>query len=546
MTANYSLSGVREAVIRHRGKVFFFLLAVIAASGLTAALTPRSYRSEGKLLVRLGRENATLGPTATLGSESVVAVPSSREPDINSAVELLCSRAVLEKVVDAVGPEKILSPDAPAVSGQSAERRPNRQGEPEAAALAAVAGGDVRGGLSGWWDRYRSDRTLPSRERAVRTLIQRVSAVPVHRSNVIVVSCEGPSPEWAQAVVANLMDCFLSEHVRMNRPRSSREFFASQFARVQRELAEAEGRLRDLRATTGLISPADQRKAMVDRVSRLEDDLLHAEGAAAVAETRLQHLQAKLVELPARQLASATEGFGNEGSDRMADQLYALEVRREEAAAKYAPEHPVMVQLEQQVAAARELLKHRPKTRTQTTTTKSRVLEEAEVALFQEQYAMASSRAQAESLRSQLARARHSLELFNGQEMQIAALERDAEIKRGACRTYAASLEEATTDQAIQSQRISNLTVAEPATFEPVAVRPRKGVILGSGLLLGLCGALALALACDLSDHRLRKPEDVERELNLPVLGCIPRLQEHEVALFRNGDGNGRRHTDDG
>ena len=54
-------------------------MAVMTAVVLAIVLMPRAYRSQAKLLIRLGRENVTLDPTATLGQPPVVVVPQSRE-----------------------------------------------------------------------------------------------------------------------------------------------------------------------------------------------------------------------------------------------------------------------------------------------------------------------------------------------------------------------------------------------------------------------------------------------------------------------------------
>ena len=51
---------------------------------------PEIYRSDAKLMVRIGRESVTLDPTATTGQ--VIAVGPSRESEINSEMEILKSR----------------------------------------------------------------------------------------------------------------------------------------------------------------------------------------------------------------------------------------------------------------------------------------------------------------------------------------------------------------------------------------------------------------------------------------------------------------------
>src|SRR5437660_3163225 len=95
-------------VYRQRRKAIAVALAVLFVTALVTWLSPRAYRAQAKLFVRLGRENATLDPTATLGQAQVVAVQQSRENEINTAAEVLKSRVLVDQVVDAVGPRAIL------------------------------------------------------------------------------------------------------------------------------------------------------------------------------------------------------------------------------------------------------------------------------------------------------------------------------------------------------------------------------------------------------------------------------------------------------
>src|SRR5437764_12111613 len=95
-------------IFRHRRKALTCALAILAATALITLVSPRAYRSQAKLFVRLGRENATLDPTAAVGQGPVVAVPQSRDAELVTAVEILKSRILVEKVVDAIGPPTIL------------------------------------------------------------------------------------------------------------------------------------------------------------------------------------------------------------------------------------------------------------------------------------------------------------------------------------------------------------------------------------------------------------------------------------------------------
>ena len=82
-----------------RGTATFLIL--ITGAGIATLVCPRTYQSEARIYVRLGRETVHLDPTATTGQ--TVQLADSREREIFSVLELLRSRALFEKVVDQLG-----------------------------------------------------------------------------------------------------------------------------------------------------------------------------------------------------------------------------------------------------------------------------------------------------------------------------------------------------------------------------------------------------------------------------------------------------------
>src|SRR3989304_8232729 len=85
-------------LFRHKWKVVLFFLAVMVTVTVGTLLTPKSYQSEAKIMVRLGRESVSLDPTATTGS--VISVGQSRENEVKSGLGILKSKDLVEKVVD--------------------------------------------------------------------------------------------------------------------------------------------------------------------------------------------------------------------------------------------------------------------------------------------------------------------------------------------------------------------------------------------------------------------------------------------------------------
>jgi polysaccharide biosynthesis protein PslE len=433
-------------------------------------------------------------------------------------------------VVDALGPAFVLYNNATDAAEEQTNDSPGWARQARERVGAAVANARQ------WIRETEGAPEVSDRDRAVAELLKCCTVSAGRKSNMVGIECRGPSPQWAQQVVAKLIDLYQAEHMRLNRPQGSLEFFTEQSERSRRELTKKEEELRDLKTATGLASPADQRLALVTRITRLQDDLLQAEAARAVAESKVQVLRDQLATVPEKRVREQTAGVGNNGTDMMRQELYQLQIRKEEAAAKYTEAHPRMQQAIHQVAAAEEVVRNEEPTRTHVTTATNRVHEEAQLALMVEEPALASLQAKSGTLQRQLAGVRGELKSLNENELRIAKLQREVELCQVSYRKYATDLEQARIDMALQEQRMSNISVAQPATYEPKPVYPRKGSMLLFGLMFGVFGGVGLALLADWRDHSFHAAADVERRLDMAVLGSIPRLREKELKV----DGNGK------
>src|SRR6188768_2366672 len=91
IAAPHSHNPLRAALrvpLRHKKKAISFFVGVMTLGVLAAFFMPKTYRSEGKLLLRLGRENMAIDPTAAVGSSSIVMPQQTRESEILSVLEV--------------------------------------------------------------------------------------------------------------------------------------------------------------------------------------------------------------------------------------------------------------------------------------------------------------------------------------------------------------------------------------------------------------------------------------------------------------------------
>ena len=187
--------------------------------------------------------------------------------------------------------------------------------------------------------------------------------------------------------------------------------------------------------------------------------------------------------------------------------------------------HPDVQRLRRQASAAKDLLTQVEQDREQVTEGPNRVYEEAQLQLLKDEPLLSSLRAKAESLRAQLEQERAEFRALNENSVRLLRLEREFALQETTYRRYAENLEQAQIDRALEAERISNISVVQPATYDAKAVWPRLPVHLGLGVLLALAAAAGLALLCERLDPSLKTREEVQRSLGQPVLATVVSAQ---------------------
>ena len=191
-------------VIFRRKKLFvlFFLATMIVVFAITF-LSPKIYRSEASLLVKLGRESVMIDPTATIGQ--IANVRQDRTSEINSELQILRSRDLYETVVGRLGVETFQK-------GYTGSGKIGSSAVQEFLGWMKSMKSELIGRIRSFLNtdaEAETARKQREREKTVDELMQNVAVQAVPESNVITLSYDGESPEMAHKVLQTLI-CDLS------------------------------------------------------------------------------------------------------------------------------------------------------------------------------------------------------------------------------------------------------------------------------------------------------------------------------------------------
>jgi uncharacterized protein involved in exopolysaccharide biosynthesis len=501
-SSQISIRDVLYIIFRQKWKMIIFFLAVFSTVAAVTFLSPNIYRSEARLLVRLGRDSATLDPTMT-GTGPVIPVEHSREADTSNVLQTIKSRELVEKVVDTIGLVVFLK----------AEPKGFKE-----VILSGETSGKVR-------------HSSTDREKIVHDVMEHLKAEKVQGTNIIHLSYEGPKPELNQDVLTKLINFFLDKHIAVHRSAGSYKFFNKQTEQLRDGLQNMEEKLRKAKNRTGIVSPEDQRHALLTRINDLQKEVEVADSALAASKAKILTLEKTLSDLPKEIVTERTDV--NHGVDLMRPRLYDLKLREQDLLSRYTEQSVPVLEIRRQIAEAEALLAKAEASRIQIRKGPNEAYKQVETALISEKGILSSLDAKSVTLKEQLANAKSELKILNENELEILALQREINVQEANYRKYSQNLEQSRIEEALDIEKISNISIVQKPTYELTPVRPRKALNLALALFLGIIGGIGLAFVSEHLDHTIRRPEDVKERLQLPVLAAIPHSSERMEILKR-------------
>ncbi len=502
-----------DVLWRRKLTVLKYLVCTTILVGLVTVFTAKTYKSDAKLFVRLGRENSSLDITTGLGENQVFAPPFNRESEINSITDMIQNKQLFGKIVDRIGAETILESES-----ESAETE-----ESETKSPGII--GNVMSGLASWGIL----NNVPRREKAIINLQKNVGVHASEKSNVIGIDFETYDPKLAQQVVSSIVEEYVRLHARIHRSQGSAEFLTDQTELAKIALEKSEDAFEEFKTKTKLISVDGQRQVLVDRIANLENQWMETEAARIAAETEIQEFETQLGKLSESQQISSTEGTGNEGIEGMRQDVFKLQLRREELFARYKATDARVVQAEEQLKAARKLFEEAEKELVETTQGPNKVYEAAKIEFVQKQPALKGLESKSNVLEMQIETWRKALAEFNLNEKEFLRLQRSVKIQEENYQRHSRTLLQANMDSSLQEENLSNLSICQAATLNPKPVRPNKMINLLAALFLGIMGGAARAILLEYRERSKDRRAHLESVLELAVIGSIPRQPAREL-----------------
>lgn len=481
---------VRFAVSRYWQRAAGVFAAGVVVAFLGTLLMPRSYYSEARLFVRFGRENQ-VDPTAAGGQ--LVALYESRESEINSLIEILRSRSIMDRVVAELSPEFVLY-------GKNVEgRKPQGEGQVNGASVHSQG-----------------------HQLAVMKLSKALSIAPARKSNIILVGCKAPQPEIAQRIVAKLVAVYQEEHVRVHRSPGTYEFFEQQAEQSLSTWHQAAGELRELKDRLGIVTTDGRRKNLETQIAEIDSRLLANQADLKTSRGKIAALEGLIAKLPATIVTQEVQS-ANAAFDGMRQTLYALEAQEVDLSSRMQDGHPKLKALREQVRELRAILADQPEKKVQATEALNPSRQGLEASLLAEKSQADSLLAREQSLLASKDQLRGELTALNGQAASIDELQQRVALAEANHREYSVRLEQARINRTLDDERISSLSLVQPASYSTAPSGPRRILVLAMGLFCAGMTAIGVIFVSAWLNPVVATPKQLACLLNVPLAGMVPR-----------------------
>jgi capsular exopolysaccharide synthesis family protein len=206
----------------------------------------------------------------------------------------------------------------------------------------------------------------------------------------------------------------------------------------------------------------------------------------------------------------------------MRQRVYELELQEQNLSAHFTESHPKLLQIREQLEGAREILTNLKSERVDESKTPNPV----KIALYQElqrqETRVAGLNSMIEMKQTQKKELEKQVEKLLDDERELTKMDRDIKTMETKLLSMRDKLEEARVIEGLQSQKISNINVIQPATFVERASSPNKKILVAGFLFLGLFSGIALSFVREGLSPAMRTYEDVETSLGCPVISQVP------------------------
>lgn len=340
----------------------------------------------------------------------------------------------------------------------------------------------------------------------VRRFKNELQVTLVRNSQLAQISFTAHDKELAAKVPNALAEIFIENDLeaRMAMTQKASEWMRDRLGELRSKVDTSEKNLQDFRDRERIIDTKGMALSGAGKqLEELTRSLVESRQKRADAESAWQLVQSARNNRAALETLPAV--LRHPLIQKMKEQEGDAERRLSDAAKRYGPEHPKMIQAKAELEAARE---------------NSRRQVDVVVQGIRQDYEAARSNEAA--VERALSQSKADIQGINRKEGQLAVLEREVQQNRNLYDMFLGRLKETTVASDVQT---TVARIVDPATVPSETFAPKKGQIVGIATALALILGAMMALLLDRLNNTVNSTSDVETRLGVPALGVLQKIK---------------------
>jgi len=475
-----SLRDFLTVLFKHKYTILIIFVAVVATVTVGSFLLPPTYEAKSTLLLKFGREYIYRSEVGERASDSRPLIPLNQEEVINSEIQILTSRDLIEKVISTLKVENIYP--------------------------------DLAEGPAG---------TITPLEAAILQFEKKLSVEGIKKSSVIEVSFQHKDPRIAAQAVNLLVDSLKEKHLQVySDPKSS--FLEQQLAAYEQKLKESQNKFEAFKQKYQVFSLDEQRTLLLRQRTDLDTSFKISQNQIGELQNKLSSLKSQMRTV-SKDVPLYTETERYKITDDAKAQLLNLQLKEQELLHKYNEDTPLVINVRKEIKIVRNFIKEQEEDlKGKVRTGQNIVYQDIEREIIKTQAELLSQEAKNTTLGGQIARLDREIQSLDLRENELQNLKRELVSNERNYKTYLEKVEEALISDDLNRLKMANISVIQAATAPPKPIKPRKALNILLGIILGAVSGLGIAFFSEYSNQSLSTPESAERRLGLPVIGTIP------------------------
>jgi succinoglycan biosynthesis transport protein ExoP len=506
-------SDVGQFLNRYKWPIVIAFVTTVLATYCVLSLYSDRYESRAALLVKIGRENTD--PPATAGSRGGTLVSSGvRKEEVASEVQILTSPDIIQQVVDRIGPARF-QPSTVLPDGFVARTKFHLK-QAVRAVKADLEEALIALGLQ---------KRLNEREKVIQALMKEVSVAPEKETDVVTIKLRTGDPRLGNDILQEWISIYMTRRVQIRANSGVREFLTRETEVARQKLETSESARNQWKQVHGLSLTVAQKETLIRQIR--EQSAAHD-----LTELEIKSLSGQLDQ--ERRLLQATPSnvktteveTTNSPVQVFRNELAGLEVERSKQLSKYeASSEPVKL-LDEQIVRLKQLIGNEtPRQISSSTTELNPLAKSLELRLQEDSVRLEGLQGRALAQANQQKALSGQLNALEDADGKLADLERERQIAEDAYFALVKRRHEAEISGELDRDRLSNVSLLSFPTSSIEPVYPRRQLVMGISLVLGLVLGIALSLVYEMLSGKVRSPGELAELTALPFLGRI-RLPE--------------------